>query len=408
MARWFFVALSLWVMAFSAFASNGSNFQKRFQLVKNNDGKLVAIRLKAISGKFTIRPYLEQIKNDLIEEQRRWSSKNAGEMELSIDNELLAMGLDPYSKGDDAENIRSIKESLMNLPNVNVQESFNGMMAEGLMGEFESRMSDVLLQLDLALVANLEDSRFFYRRNVAYTVVTWALDQAKKRFSQVPLLNLASFVIVKVHDLLIEQKTFHHNMLLHYFQTTPESELGMTKEEVDHAISSIYEYRIAATGIQESNRAVREWDKYGWNNFYASLRYGNSRERSLGSNSSRYADGKRLNFGFTEFMVDGNRMILNLFSNEHMFSGKPAVAYDFAKPDRIKRNRALMNLAQVGLGFLPVVPGWIKGLVDNFIDSMHVEQRRLEGALVPYFETTGQADMVKAVYRQNINPYIVH
>jgi hypothetical protein len=38
---------------------------------------------------------------------------------------------------------------------------------------------------------------------------------------------------------------------------------------------------------------------------------------------------------------------------------------------------------------------------------MHKEQRLLEGALVAYFELAGNAPMVKEVYRQNINPYLV-
>jgi len=413
MVRWSFVVLSLWMMTTGAFAFTGADrvsaqgFHKRFKLVKNAEGKVIAIRLKSINGKFTLRPYIEQIKNDLLEEQRRWSSKSAQAMESSIDAELIGMGLDPYAKGEDAENAVLMKESLMNLPNVKVEEAFASIQQHGLLNEFEVKINEALLQLDLALVANLDDSRFFYRRNVAYAVVTWALEQAQKRFSEIPVLNLISFVIVKVHDLLIEQKTFHHNMMLHYFQTVPESELGMTKAEVDQAISSIYEYRIEATNFQESNRAAQEWSKYGWNNFYAALRMGNTRERGLSSNSARYTEGKRLNYAFSEFAVEGNRQILNLFSNEHLLSSKPAVAYDFARPDRIKRNRSLMNMGQLGLGFLPVIPGWIKNLVNTFVDSMHVEQRRLEGALVPFFESANNAPMVQAIYRQNINPYVV-
>ena len=407
MIRLSFVALSCWLFALNVFAGDAAGFHKRFQVLKNAEGKTVAIRLKTISGRFTIRPFLEQIKNDLLEEQRRWSSKNAQEMESAIDAELLGMGLDPYAKGEDAESITAIKDSLLNIPNINVNESFQGLESNGLIREFEGRINEALLQLDLSLVANLDDARFFYRRNVVYAVVSWALEQAQRRFSSIPLLNLASYVIVKVHDLLIEQKTFHHNMLLHYFNTVPESELGMTKEEVDRAMSSIYEYRIAAMNLPESNRAVQTWNLYGWNNFYIGVRYANTRERTLGESGQRYTNARRLNYAFAEFTVDGSRQILNLFTSQFMFSSKPSVAYDFANPNKVKRNRALMSLGQVGLGFVPFIPGWLKNIANSFVDSMHVEQRRLEGALVPYFESTGQAEMVDAVYKQNINPYIL-
>lgn len=406
MFRWLSILLAIWSLMAQALAADAAGFHKRFQVVKSAEGKALAIRLKAINARFTLKPFIEQIKQDLLAEQRRWSSKSALEMEAAVDAQLAGMGLDPYAKGDDAESIAAIKESLMNLPNINVEESFREVVAQGLMGEFESRMSDALLQLDLSLVANLEDPRFFYRRNVVYAVVAWALEEAQKRFSSVPLLNLATFVVVKVHDLLIEQKTFHHNMLLEYLNTVPESELGMTKLEVDRAVSSIFEYRIDVMNLPESNRAAQEWDRYGWNNFYIDVRLANTRQRGLGENSQRYSAPKRLNYAFAEFTVNGQRQILNLFHNQFMFSSKPAVAYDFANPGAVKRNRALMNLGQVGLGFLPI-PGWLKNMANTFIDSMHVEQRRLEGALVPYFESVGQADMVQAVYQQNINPYIV-
>lgn len=399
--------LMMSLIATSAWADSAAQgFQKRFQLVKNAEGKTVGIRLKTLSAAFSLRPFIDQVKNDLLEEQRRWSSKSAQEREEQIDAELIAMGLDPYAK-EGEENAAAIKESLMNIPNIKVEESFQAIQATGLMKEFEAKISEALLQLDLALVANLEDPRFFYRHNVAYTVVNWALDQAKKRFASVPVLNLASFVIVKVHDLLIEQKTFHHNMLLHYFQVVPETELGMTKEEVDRAVSSIYEYRIDAVNYQESNTAARTWDRYGWNNFYIDLRLGNTRERNLSSDQSRYATPVRLDFAFSEFTQDGSKKIFHLLANEHMLSGKPALAYDYANPTKVKRQRALLNLAQVALGFLPVVPGWIKSIVDSFIDSTNVEQRRLEGALVPFFEMNNNSAMVKAIYGQSSNPYLV-
>ena len=405
MIRNVLLGFALVLMTQMAFASAG--FQKRFQLVKNDQGQTVAIRLKALSLRFTLAPFIEQIKNDILSEQRR--IKNLGFMgyESEVDARLAAMGMDPYSKDSEgAEEIRAVKESLMNIPNINVEESFLAIERSGLMAEFEKKIQDALLQLDLALVANLDDSRYFYRRNVVYAVVTWALEQAQKRFSSVPFLNLASFVIVKVHDLLHEQKTFHHNMMLHYFQNVSEAELGMSKSEVDRAVSSIYEYRIATTGLSESNRAAREWDVFGWNKFYVQLRQGNTRARAL-SQGSRYTDSKRVNFAFQESTSEGSRRIYNLLMNAHLFSSQPAMAYDYARPDKVRRDRALLNLAQVGLGFIPGIPGMLKSLANTFLDSMHKEQRLMDGALVAYFELNQNSVMVDQMYKQTINPYIV-
>jgi len=72
----------------------------------------------------------------------------------------------------------------------------------------------------------------------------------------------------------------------------------------------------------------------------------------------------------------------------------------------VKRNRALLNIAGVALGFIQM-PGWIKGNVDNFIKSFYVEQVRLEGALVAHFESTGNEEMINKIYSQRANFYIL-
>jgi hypothetical protein len=406
------VTFAIGLLSFSAFAQelSSAGFQKRFKLVKNDQGETIAIRLKSVSMRFSLKPFLQQIKNDLVREQNRLKNLGFVDHETEVDQQLLAMGLDPYAKGDGAEEVRVVKESLLNIPNIDVDASFNAIERSGLMAEFQDRVQNALLQLDLSVVANLNDERYFYRRNVIYSVVSWALEQAKKRFSSVPLLNLASFVIVKVHNLLHEQRMFHHNMMLHYFENIPESALGMTKDEVDRAVSSIFEYRIGTTGLSESNRAALDWVRYGWGKFYVQERQGNTRVRNLLSpvmGQSRYLDYERVNFGFASFTTDGTRKIYNLLINQHMFSGKPALAYDYARPDKIRRDRALLNLAQVALGFIPGIPSFVKGLADNFLDSMHKEQRLMEGSLVAYFELNQNEEMVQNIYTQNINPYIV-
>lgn len=408
MFKGFVLSALVWCVASAALANDLSaqGFHKRFSLVKNDQGEVIAIRLKSISARFTIRPFIEQIKRDLLEEQRRLRSKSVASHEAEVDAALIGMGIDPYGK-DGNEEGRTVKEALLQIPAIEVENSFAAIEQTGLMREFEGRIQDALLQLDLSVVANINDARFFYRRNVAYAVVTWALEQAQKRFSSVPLLNLASFVIVKVHDLLHEQRSFHHNMMLHYFENISEAELGMTKAEVDRAVSSIYEYRLGVTDIRGSNEAARTWERFGWNKFYVTVRQGNTRARNLSSDSSRYADYQKANFAFAEFTTDGSRRIYNLLMNQHLFSGKPALAYDFAKPDKVKRERALLNLAQVALGFIPGIPGFVKNLANTFLDSMHKEQRLLEGALVAHFELTGNQPMMDAIYRQNINPYLV-
>lgn len=408
MFRYSVLALSLIALSFSALAENLSGFDKRFGLVKNEQGQVIAIRLKKAVTTFTIRPFIEQIKSELIAEQNSFVAKSAFEKEQQIDDMLYSVGLNPYEKSEGDDDARRIKESLLNLPQIDVNAAFAELDNGDFWAEFQRRLKEAMMYIDPSILTYHEDARFFYKKNVTYQVVTWALNEAQKRFSNIPVLNIASFVIVRVHDMMMEQRLFHHNMLLHYFETVSETELGMTKEEVDKAVSSIYEYKIQATNLPESNRAARDWMNYGQNNFYMMVRQGNGRVRDWADPifGGRFTAIKKLDYAFAEVSEANVRKIYHLHVNAHQFSSKPALAYDYSQPNRVKRTRALLNLAGVGLGFLPI-PEWIKGNVQNFIKSLYVEQVRMEGALAGYFEMNSNSDMLSKVYGQRTNFYIV-
>jgi len=188
--------------------------------------------------------------------------------ETELDDMLIDLGMNPYAFGEEGQQeAQAFKDSILNLKNINVEAAFNELDQKDFWEEFQRRLNEAALFLDPTVVANLEDARFFYKKAVTYKVVVWALEQAQKRFSNLPILNIASFVIVRVHDMMLEQRHFAHNMLLHYIENVKEGSLGMTKLEVDRLASSIYEYRIEATNIMESNRANETWATYGMNNF---------------------------------------------------------------------------------------------------------------------------------------------
>lgn len=398
------------MLTLSAFAQDMSiqGFNDRFKIVKNDQNKVTVIKLKKAVTKFTIMPFIEQIKDDLIKEQHTFTALGPAEKEAEINELMRDMGYDFDSKEAWSFEATFLKNALMNIPNINVEEAFLEVNQTDFWKEFQAKLQEAMLFIDPTVLANLEDPRFFYKRNVTYKVVEWALREAQKRFSNIPVLNIATFVIVRVHDMMLEQRHFHHNMLLHYFETIPETKLGMTKEEVDRTVSSIYEYRIDAMNFIESNKAARDWLNYGMNNFYMTVRTGNNRIREWQGpfTNVRFQNIKKINFNFVEVTEDGARKIYHLHKNAHQFSSKPALAYDYSNPKRVKRNRALLNLGGIAIGFIKL-PGWIKGSVETFIKSFYVEQVRLEGALVGYFESTGNTEMIERIYSQRANYYIV-
>ena len=378
-------------------------FNARFKFVRDNQGKLETIKLKTITPKFSVEPLIAQIKADLLREQASFHAFSSYEKEQQINDFLYELGFDPYTKSTQgSDEAAALRDALLSVGSADINNIFREVQAKNkaFWQEFEKKMHDAWNFADPAVMCHLGDARFFYKRQATYTVVNWALEQAKKRFSTIPALNIATYVINKVHEMMQEQRAFHHNMLLHYFETINEAELGMTKEEVDLAISSIYEYRIGFANIFESNRAAQNWNKYGINNFYAQVRSGLNRMSYWDKSAT-----KKLNFAFAHVRDNAGDKIYHLHNNVHQFSAKPALAYDYSNPKKVKNQRALMNLGSLALGFIPM-PGWLKGNVEGFINSFYVEQVRIEGALVGFFESQNDSAMVNQIYNQRANYYI--
>lgn len=399
------------LLSLSAFAQDASveGFNSRFKIVKNDAGEVTLIKLKRATTRFSVLPFIEQLKQDLLGEQAAQQNKSDAQIIAEVDEMLAEMGYDASSKSGEDE-AQAFRDAILNIKNVNVEEAFNMLQEKGdFWAEFQRRLQEALTFLDPTVLNNLNDSRFFYKKAVTHKVVVWALEQAQKRFSNIPVLNIASFVIVRVHDMMLEQRHFAHNMMLHYFETLPAEKLGLTKTEVDRAVSSIYEYRIEATGLSESNRAAANWGAYGMNQFYTMVRSGNTRvsDWSSGLTMMNFTEVKKINFGFAMVTEAGARKIYHLHHKQHQFSGKPSLAYDYSNPKKVKRLRSLLNLGGVVLGFVPKIPEGLKNLAQNFMRSFYQQQVRTEGALIGYFESTGDTAMMSSIYKQRNNLYIV-
>ncbi|MFZ4714378.1 MAG: hypothetical protein ACOYL6_11720 [Bacteriovoracaceae bacterium] len=398
------LGLALTISISPAFASSqltADGFHKRFQLVRNDQGELLEIRDRTIDTKFSLKPYLKQIKENLIS-MRDYINEHKDDSVVNDEVDSILADLNSDGEMKNSLNEKAIKDSVNVIGYLDVDGLMAAIQKPDVLAQYESRLTQEMSSLSLNSVANLRDSRYFYKRAVTYKVVTWALDYAKKHFSQIPLLNTVSYVIVEVEKMIRERRTFHQNMLLHYFENFSEKELGMTKEEVDLAFSSIYESRIAWSNPMESSNAVKSWKTYGTNIFFSGVRAANTKVRNM---SEMGTDVKaRYNYAFLEVMDNGERVVLNLFNNKHMFSFKPAIAYNYAKPMKVKRTRQILSLAQIGISFIPVSDG-IKNFVNQFIDSTKENQALTEGALIGYFESNGNTEMYTNIKSQILNPY---
>lgn len=392
------LVLAFFLAVPSAFALPEA-FQKRFKFVRDN-GKLVEVRDASMTAGFSIRPYIEFIKENLKKEQALMNSKSDYflEVEEMLAEDFKSMG---DEKGDQAQ---IVIDSLKALRDVDIDGIFNNPKFKTYIDQVEIKMANAMNSLNPFVIARLDNSSYFYKRAVTYQVVKWGLDLARKIFSSVPVLNTASYVLVKVEKLIRERREFHQNMLMHYLENH-ESETGLEKEEVDLIYSSIQESRIPWFAFWESNAAKQGWAKYGVNKFYVNVRLANNRLRA---NRSRYSRrGTRLNFAFQEVVEKNENVIVNLFDTNDMFNSKPAVAYNLDNPQKIARKRMVLQLAGLGLSFLSL-PSWIKDIADGYIKSHYEKQRITEGSLYGYFESQEDLQMQEAIIKQYQNPFDIN
>lgn len=393
----FFVFISL-----SAQAKTAAGFYKRFQVVRDQSGKLIGIRDRTLPVKFEVTPYVEMIKKQIKAEQALMNNSNAVDYEATI-RDLLVDDEQFFTDSSQYEAyVNRIIQSLKELSVLNVDGVFQNEVFKDVVQKYSNKMTDAILLLDPTMVAVTNNPAYFYTKNVTYKAVTWGLDFAKKRLSTIPLLNTASYVIVEVEKRITERRTFHQNLLLHYLENFSEGELGLTHDEVNLIWSSIYESRIPWFAFWESNNARTNWSKYGVNNFY--LNYRNATNK-LRNNTKIYSEVyDRIDYAFQEVGLNGDKVIINLFDNEGMFHNRPAVAYNYSRPTQIARKRIMFTLAELGLSFVPVGEG-IKGNVTNVIRSYYQNQRLTEGALFGYFESIQNDNGLAQIKAQYLNPF---
>ena len=390
----------------TAQAKSSEAFTKRFQIIRSAEGKLIGIRDRTLSVKFSVAPYVQLIRSQLLKEQELMSSNKllSGEYDSEI-KRVFEEDMDLDFTGNQAsynENVKVVVDSLKQLAVLNVNGVFTNKIFQDVVEKFQGKMTDAILLLDPTMVANVNDPTFFYKRNVTYKVVNWALDFARKRLSNIPILNTVSYVIVQVEKLITERRMFHQNMLLHYLERFDEKELGLTHDEVNLIWSSIYESRIQWFAFWESNNAKTNWSKFGINNFYQNYRMGTS---SLIKSQNLYSQlGERTNFSFNKVTYNNEKVIVNLFDRESLLQNRPAVAYNYDRPTQVVRKRVLLTLAQLGLSFVPLSP-IIKDNVGLFMKSFYEQQKITEGALYGYFESNGDTKGQNQIRAQYLNPF---
>lgn len=396
------------LLSFSSVYAN-TNFNKRFQINRGDDGAITSIRIshaKNISSVVSVKGFWNSLKTEIYDFQN--AARESKDLEADLERIAESLRSERINMLGEEEGIReseTLQASLSSLKTADLKQIFRDIEKSDFLVKFQAKLKEAFSYIDPAIIANPAHSNFFYKRNVGNQIVKWALDFAIKKFAaNIPVLDTVGFVIHKLMGFVADQRSFHQNIFLYYAQVYSPEELGLTKEEVDTAVSSIFESRIGLTGYQESKAAQADWMNYGFNKFYKLVREANSKVKYL---APYYISmGKRLSYAFNFVEDQKGEKIINLFEKAHMFTSRASTAFDFKYPTRILRERTLIYLAQFGLTFLPV-PSLVKSAANYVANSFYVDQGKTEGALVGYFEDKGESRLASIIMRQSVNPFIL-
>ena len=376
-----------------------NEFADRFEFVRK-EGKLIAVRDKSLTTSFKVTDYMKYIKEQLLQEQALMAqeSGNYGDdmRTLLYDDENSAV----RTRGD--QNVENIVASMQELGNIDFEAVFNNPVFNEVITKFESKLQEAFFYIDPQLVAKPDNSSFFYKRAITHQVVSWGLNFARKKLSTIPLLNTAAYAITEIEKMITKRRLYHQNNLLTYLELFPAAELGLTKVEADSIFSSVYESRIPWYAFWESSKAKLNWSRYGSSKFYAGFRVGSTKLRNFKNLYSSV--GERYSYAFQEVVYKDERVIINLFDKNNKMDSKPAIAYSFDRPKRIKRIRSVLTLARLGLSFVSM-PAFIKDFAQDYMKSFYETQQITEGALLTNFLLRGDDEAAKVMKSQYINAF---
>ncbi len=423
------ILIALCLFTLSSFAGPLDKFHQRFEIIKDDAGKLQYIKAKGITSSFNINLYLKNFVEDLHALSKEIypegvNSISEAESEEKIDSILNEIGLksnkygpykssygfidadridhNPFKK--DLEKIRkSLKDSFKGLKVVSVKDAVSRLDREGVIENFIEKINEFYQNLDLSVISQPNKPKFFYNKKIANLVFKQAMQFAQKKLKDIPYLDLAAFIFRETEKRIIEQRIISQNIFL-YYVSNYEKEIGLSAEEVDKVVSSIYESRIAVNGWLESQKAKTMWRDYGWSKFDTTLRTAKSKYRNYKRANSELEHVDYIFYnGFT---AKGAKVIYNFSVNEHQYSQKPSIAFYYDYPARVRSIRTAVKLGQFALGFVPKLPGFIKSQVHNFANSYYVNQSLSDAYLYAFFEA-GEFEAEKSKIKDQIsNPYI--
>lgn len=302
--------------------------------------------------------------------------------------------------------VEQLKLSMESIQSDEVVEEFDQVAQSEYWKTFNAKLANILLKIRPEVLAVPNDQRYFFQRELITQAAKVIVTQAAKNIKSVPFLGLLSEIFGQVEEIISEQRMYNQNYLLYILENYKAEIFALTDKEAAGIISSIYQSRLGLMQLlQMKKMAEGDWTSYGWNSFYTQKRTANATLIKFEGLSYDPSATKRISSAFAIVNENGKKKIVNLFDKANMFSSKPALAYDFEKPNKVMITRFLVKLGKMGLGFVPM-PDVIKNFANKFADSTYAQQVITEGSLAAYFTIEGHAGLSTYFSRQTLNPFL--
>ncbi len=396
-------------------------FTKRFVIDRNEKGELVSVRSKQIVTSFSLIPFLKLLFEHIAQIPQTHKEFQSGVYQSQVEDTIQALRdmsekevmLGDVPSGDEPtpeERIAKIEASLDYLPKVDFKPLIDRLNQDPDLKDFEKRLPGLLEKLRPDVMAKPNDTKFFFNKALIEKLVGFILSQAANRLPSVPYLGLLQGLLEDVQNILSEQRVFQQNVLIAYLINFKSKDLGMTDDEVNKVLSSIYVSRLGIEAFNQLRNIEARWMGYGWNEYYTIARATDNRLSTSIRAGEVDSTSQRIDMAFALVTSEGGakKRILNMHNNMHMFSRKPGLAYDYEKPNRVKMFRLYLRLGQIGLDFINI-PSFVKSLVNQFADSFYRPHRLMEGSMIGYLEifpSTNNESLKQGLLKQSMHPYL--
>jgi len=254
------------------------------------------------------------------------------------------------------------------------------------------------------VIAELNNSTFFYAATWRQNLFDWALDAVKTVGASNPVINAVTYIFQAAIDELVQRRTFYQNYTLHYLVTYSPADLGLSDSDANLILSSLYESRIQFYDIVTSQKAQAGWATFGTGSLNQDST--NSAQR-LADNAGNYQSiGNGYDFIFYPVTTNGDTWIINCRDPLTLGSDLPSIAYDSQNPTLVRNVRIAYQVFLLGLNIAPIT-GIVQAAVTWYIHTQFDPQIGSEGALMASFELAGNTAGVSTVVQQSVNPWLL-